>query len=162
MIFFEKMTKRDFQEIYSHRLVEVAKELSDLFNLNHEAAMKHAETAYMRSLPEGFKTPDRFFNFIIKKGSKERVGYIWFWPSPESFMKQVMLIADIIIFEEHRRKGFAKQALKLLETEVEAIGLNKIVLHVFKQNKIAKHLYETLGYKVVQTTDSGFQLMKQL
>ncbi|MFX0208948.1 MAG: GNAT family N-acetyltransferase [Candidatus Hodarchaeota archaeon] len=162
MILFEEMTEKDFQEIYSHRLVEVAKELSDLFNLELEDTIKQAETAYKKSLPKGFKTPNRFFYFILKERNKERVGYIWFWSSPESFMKQAILIADIVIFEEYRKKGFAKQALILLENEVEALGFNKIVLHVFKRNKIAKHLYEGLGYEVVQTTDTGFQLMKQL
>ncbi|UCG03164.1 MAG: GNAT family N-acetyltransferase [Candidatus Heimdallarchaeota archaeon] len=154
------MNEDDFQKIYSQRVKVVAKELSELFKFNFEDGLKQAELAYGRSLPQGFKTPNRFFSFITTNFS-ERVGYIWFWPSPESFMKDAFLIADLVIFEEFRRKGFAKQALLLLEKEVKLSGLNKIALHVFKQNKIAKYLYESVGYEVVQTTDTGYQMMKQ-
>ncbi len=162
MILFEQMIETDFQKIYSQRLVDIAKELSDFFDLEFEDAVKRTKAAYARSLPKGFKTPNRYFYFIKKEKNKERVGYIWFWPSPESIMKEAFLIGDIFIFKEFRRKGFAKQALLLLEREVKAAGLNKIVLHVFKRNKIAKYLYETVGYDVFQTNDTGFLMMKQL
>ena len=57
-------------------------------------------------------------------------------------------IYDIIINKEERSKGFGEKALNFLESEVNKLGLKHIGLHVFGHNKIARGLYEKLGYEI--------------
>jgi RimJ/RimL family protein N-acetyltransferase len=47
-----------------------------------------------------------------------------------------------------RGKGFSKEVMVLLESEVKKQGLSSIGLHVFGHNKTAIRLYEKSGYRV--------------
>ncbi|MNT97471.1 putative N-acetyltransferase YycN [compost metagenome] len=55
-------------------------------------------------------------------------------------------IADIVVEEEYRGKGYGRRVMLLLEQEVKAMGLNKIGLHVFGFNESAIKLYQSMGY----------------
>ena len=47
----------------------------------------------------------------------------------------------------YRGRGYASQALDLLEAELAPLGIHRIGLNVFEDNPIAKHLYEKKGYR---------------
>ncbi len=84
---------------------------------------------------------------------EKRVGHVWFGfnPTADGY------IYDIHIIEAHRQKGFAKQALMLVEEKLRKSGVEKIGLHVFGHNKQAQKLYETLGYR-----PTSVQMQKKL
>jgi ribosomal protein S18 acetylase RimI-like enzyme len=56
------------------------------------------------------------------------------------------------IFEPYRRRGYATQALCLLEEGVRKAGLDEIRLYVFGHNTPAWALYERTGYAPVSAT----------
>jgi ribosomal protein S18 acetylase RimI-like enzyme len=73
------------------------------------------------------------------------VGMIWFAAlegRPQAF------IYDFAIDPAYRRRGYGAQALRALEAEVRAVGLESIALHVFGHNHGAQALYRKLGYEV--------------
>ncbi|MDY0393948.1 GNAT family N-acetyltransferase [Virgibacillus halophilus] len=53
---------------------------------------------------------------------------------------------DINIWKGNQGKGYGKQAMKQIEIIAKEIGLKVIGLHVFGHNKVARGLYEQLGY----------------
>ena len=56
------------------------------------------------------------------------------------------------IFEPYRRRGYATQALRLLEEQVREAGLDEIRLYVFGHNARAWMLYDKTGYTAVSMT----------
>jgi len=58
-------------------------------------------------------------------------------------------VYDIRIYESYRRRGYGTQAFEVLEKKVRALGVGKIMLHVFGHNDAAKAMYTKLGYEVV-------------
>ncbi len=55
-------------------------------------------------------------------------------------------ICDIGLFEQYRGNGIGSRFMELAEIKSGELGLNKLSLIVFEQNKGAKRLYERLGY----------------
>jgi ribosomal protein S18 acetylase RimI-like enzyme len=58
------------------------------------------------------------------------------------------------ILEPYRRRGYATQALRLLERDVAKRGLQEVRLYVFGHNAAAWDLYEKMGYAATSLTMS--------
>ena len=99
--------------------------------------------------PEG---PDHVI-LIVENERRRRCGLIWicrrkpFW----RFKTSHTWIYNLHIIEEYRGRGLANQLLLKAEEWTKTQGLNSIALHVINENKIARHLYERVGYELVAT-----------
>jgi ribosomal protein S18 acetylase RimI-like enzyme len=95
-------------------------------------------------LPEGQNTEKHFFKKVVDIYTNERVGYLWYnVPS-----KDTCFVFDIIVDEEHRRKGYGRAIFQCLEEYLTEQHIKKIKLHVFGFNKAALALYQALGFEV--------------
>ena len=107
-------------------------------------SLRLAREEFDQLLPQGIATPGHTFFSITRSSDRKAVGILWIKverePMPVSF------IYLIEIFQPFRRRGFATQAMKLLEKEMRRSGLESIRLHVFGHNPAARSLYEKLGY----------------
>ena len=56
-------------------------------------------------------------------------------------------VCDLLIDEGYRRQGYGTQAMRAVEQEVRALGIDRIALHVFGHNHPARALYEKVGYE---------------
>jgi len=92
-------------------------------------------------LPAGLETPDNFLFTIIADPSQDKVGLIWLAIEPRG-----AFIYDLNVFEPHRRRGYAEEAMLLIEGVAREKGARKISLHVFGDNQGARMLYTKLGY----------------
>ena len=59
------------------------------------------------------------------------MGTIWYELRNEN---QDAYVYDIVIWPQHRRRGFARRAFLMLERQMHDIGIRRIVLNVFEQN----------------------------
>lgn len=84
--------------------------------------------------------------FDVVNSEDEVVG--WLWIGPQDGSSTDWWVWDIEIIEAHRRKGYARQALLLGESEARALGATSIGLNVFGFNSGAQTLYESLGYGI--------------
>ncbi len=100
-------------------------------------------------LPQGQRTPGHYFYTIRDGSTRECVGSIWLGVRGKDQEPPGAWIWDIVINENHRRKGYGRQAMLVVEKEAERLGQKAISLHVFGYNRPAIELYNNLGYETV-------------
>ncbi|MGM0804065.1 MAG: GNAT family N-acetyltransferase [Bacillota bacterium] len=69
---------------------------------------------------------------------------LWYGLMPE--INQAYL-HHIFIDDLHRRKGYGKKTLEILQSMLKQSGIESIGLSVFGKNEAAYQLYKRLGYK---------------
>ena len=129
-------------------LVESKKNYRDEIHKNGSTlaeAQKKSDEDFERLLPLGRQSTDQYIFSI--KAQDNWVGTLWLGikGAPDN---RKGYIYDIILNEKFRGNGYGKKAMLLLEDEVKKLGLKHIGLHVFGHNKIARGLYESMGYKI--------------
>lgn len=62
---------------------------------------------------------------------------------------EVLVIWSVRIYEKFQRKGFATLMLKRIIKKYQS-DERPLLLHVFKDNEIAIHLYEKLGFEIIR------------
>ena len=66
--------------------------------------------------------------------------------------RATIVLYDLVILKEYRRKGYGAQVLRLLEERVKELGLDEIRLYVFGHNHPARALYKKTGYVATSLT----------
>ncbi len=139
------MTQDDFDEWKTRSISDYADEKVKARNWTAEEAPRLAVQSFTSILPQGFSTKDHHFFSIQNASAGEKVGIVWYAVNREG-KRHFAYLWDFLIFEQHRRRGYASEALRLLEEKVREQGLDTISLHVFGHNLAAKQLYEKSGY----------------
>jgi ribosomal protein S18 acetylase RimI-like enzyme len=106
-----------------------------------EEGPAEARKEIQRLVPEGLATPNHLFLSIVTEPGGEVVGAIWVALEPRG-----AFVYDLEVGERFRRRGYAEEAMRLLEGVVRARGAQKLLLHVFGDNTGARRLYLKLGY----------------
>ena len=109
-------------------------------------ALEKSRKEYEEQLPQGLQSKNHFF-YTLYDGDQP-VGMIWVdadlnHPSKKGF------IYELYVDEKQRGKGYGKQAMLLFEEKARELGLKTLGLHVFGVNRVARNLYESLGYETV-------------
>jgi ribosomal protein S18 acetylase RimI-like enzyme len=138
----------------SRTVAEYAAEHVQAGNWEEAGALARSVAEFHRYLPDGLATPGQFLFSILPPAEAGQpvvpVGVIWFGeraPRPGPGQRRGW-IYDLYIEPEHRRRGYARQAMRVLEAEARARGFSYLGLHVFGANHGARALYESLGYEV--------------
>jgi len=139
------MTVSDFESYLDGAVAGYAEEHVRAGNWYPEEALKKARESFDHYLPNGLNTEKQHLYTIVDDETETPVGTLWFGiydarPQPIAFL------LDLVIWEAHRRRGYATQALQALEDKVRAFGLDRIALHVFAHNHAARDLYTKMGY----------------
>jgi ribosomal protein S18 acetylase RimI-like enzyme len=113
-------------------------------------ALARSEADFAALLPDGRATAGHELRSMINDAG-ERVGHAWFVPEDRPFGR-VLFIYDIAVHPEHRRKGYARQALAEIETFAREHGLVGVQLHVFGDNAGARRLYLEAGFVETNVT----------
>jgi len=68
---------------------------------------------------------------------------------PTSFAKAYtrLIIEQIFVLEEHRRKGIAKSLFDIAHVAAKQAGLNEVQVMTYQVNTDAQRFYESLGYE---------------
>ena len=151
MIKLVPMTAAEYQDYVKGAVVNYAEEQVRAGSWPSEGATERAKQAFDVLLPEGRETADQSLNMVVDAVSSEHVGILWYGIRDEAAGKFVALF-DFEIFESHRRRGYAKQALDALEQVAAEHGIGRIALHVFGHNTAARALYRKAGYEETHVT----------
>jgi ribosomal protein S18 acetylase RimI-like enzyme len=145
MIKLVLMNSDEYQKYISSAIKSYAEEKVLSGNWNQEESISKAVEEYTRLLPKGEKTEGNFLYTILNDDDKS-VGVIWL----AQLSEEKGYIYDIYILEKYQGFGYGKEAMKQIENVGQKLGMKKIGLHVFGHNKVARGLYDKLGY---QTTN---------
>jgi len=135
------MEEREFVPFLEQLIQSYAEENIRAGRWTREEGLLEARKETQKLLPNGRETPDHFIFSIVENATGEKVGAVWLAIEPRGGF-----VYDLLILEPYRRRGFAEQAMGLLEEVARGKGAEKISLHVFGDNAGARTLYTKLGY----------------
>ncbi|MFJ7730612.1 GNAT family N-acetyltransferase [Lysinibacillus sp. NPDC097231] len=149
MITLKPMTQEEFKQYISYAIEDYANDKIASGNWSEDEALDLSKKSFDRLLPEDEKTENNhlfsiFHNDIL-------VGMIWIAQKAPTNSNEGF-IYDFVIFEQYQGQGYGKKAMKEAEVIAKELGMNKMGLHVFGHNKIARSLYEKMGYEITNIT----------
>ncbi len=117
-------------------------------NWTAEESLGRSEGEFRKLLPQGTATPGHFLYAVEEPVEKTHVGIVWFRADhgPDAPRPPVLFIYDLRVYEPFRGKGYGAQTMGLVEEKARELGFDTISLHVFGHNKVARSLYQKLGY----------------
>jgi ribosomal protein S18 acetylase RimI-like enzyme len=141
------MIEADYDAFLDRAVREYAEDKVKAGNWSPEVALEKSRLEFLKFLPEGTQTPDQHLFSVIDDSTGTKVGMIWFGvlrssPPPFAF------VYDIHIEDQFQGRGYGKRAMLAVEDKVKALGLDRIALHVFGHNQVARSLYEKIGYEI--------------
>lgn len=146
MISLKPMNHKQFRQYISYAIEDYAKDKIASGNWSEDEAIDLSRESFERLLPNGEKTENNHLSSIFHDDIL--VGMIWI--SQKAPNKG--FIYDFVIFEQYQGQGYGKKAMKEAEIIAKQLGMNKIGLNVFGHNKIARGLYEKMGYEITNIT----------
>jgi RimJ/RimL family protein N-acetyltransferase len=150
MVKLQLMTPAEYEAWHVNTVQEYADEKVKAGNWDAAGALERSAEEHRKLLPQGLASPDNYLYTLWAEPAPgaplTAVGMLWLavpaWKPPLAF------VYDFLIYEPYRRRGYAFEALRALEDNVRALGLDTIGLHVFGHNHAARALYEKAGYEV--------------
>ena len=100
----------------------------------------------------------RLANFLIVKDNDVLVALLVFY---ENIEKGFIYVTHFVVSSKYRNKGIGQKVLKYLHGYAMTIEGKCIELEVIK-NTSAYHLYNKLGYAVIENRDKKFLMQFQL
>lgn len=156
MITLVPMSQEDFPSFEAKSISAYADDTAHAGRWPASSALAHAQREFQRQLPNGLSTPGHHIYNICEQQSRQNVGSLWFAEFEAEGVRTGFLFR-IYINPEHRRQGYAKAALALMEEQSMARGLTSVGLYVPSHNAVAQTLYRFLGYGV-----TGFYMLKPM
>jgi ribosomal protein S18 acetylase RimI-like enzyme len=147
MISLIPMSQPAFEAYRDNAIREYAQEHVRAGNWKPDEALARSAAEFNQLLPAGVNSPQQHLYSIYDQNSGSVVGMLWF-AEKRGEGEPHAWIYDFVIQPEFRGKGYGAEAMRALEDEVRAVGLNKVSLHVFGHNQIARNLYEKAGYAI--------------
>lgn len=149
---FKKMTSSEYDEYLVLALNSYAHELEASGLISKGMGKDIAKRQFSNLFTNGIDTPNTYFYNIINDNDI-KIGTLIYGTR----QAKEAYIYDILIFNDFQNQGYGKKALQLLEEEAKKLGFERIGLHVFGNNPIARHLYEKQGFEIV-----SMQMQKKL
>jgi len=143
MIDLVPMNETDYQVYLAKIIPEYADEKVQAGNWIEAEALERSRMEFEHYLPQGIHTPRHFVGKLLNE-SGEPVGFLWYGFLNESI--DTAFIFDFEIYSAFRRRGYASQAMAVLEAQAKAQGVKRLELHVFGNNTPARELYKKAGY----------------
>ena len=158
-IAIRNMTPQAFDAFYQWSKDNYIKDLMQQKNLTPEEAARVAAQELAMMLPQGLQTENQQMMSIMD--GDQVAGYIWTLYELTEGKKQCFL-CDLAVWEKYRRRGYAAQALRLMEAQAAKDGCLESVLFVADSNYAARKLYEKAGYRELRQSNCGNYMIKEL
>lgn len=147
MVRLVPMTEEEFESFKEYSLASFVAGKTAAGYFDAKAARAIGEQTFSGLLPKGLTTPGQHLVAIEQEASGERVGLLWFGVADQG-AGPLAYVFDGLIFEPHRRRGFASAALSALEAAAKKAGARQIALQLFGGKVAARALFERCGFGV--------------
>lgn len=156
-----KMNLQEFESFCEYSINDYIKDLMKEQEITLEEALNQAQKEFTDMLPEGINTTDNSLMMIENVYTEKAVGIIWYLYEIIEGKKQVFL-NDFIIYENHRRKGYATAALDKMVYNAKQDGCTQSIIYVWKHNLPGINLYTKCGYTTFRELDDGMYMKKEI
>jgi ribosomal protein S18 acetylase RimI-like enzyme len=140
------MTRAEWDEWMPRQMAGYAEHIAASGAMSGADAWEKAKNDTARTFYAGFKTPGQLV-FRILAGD-EAVGWLWLAVPGPDFDRQMAWVYSIEVDSAYRGRGYGREAMLLAEGEARSHGMTSLGLNVHGQNKVARSLYDSLGYDV--------------
>ncbi len=148
------MTQPEYDVYLTHLIPDYAADNVRAGYWDESEALEKSRQQIELLLPQGLQTKEHYMYTLVDE--EQAVGMIWLRAQLERAVKSGFIF-DVIVDEKFRGRGYGRQVMTLIEEKAHEIGLQSIGLHVFAYNKVAKNLYESMGYEI-----SSLNMIKKL
>ncbi len=156
MVTLRGMRQQEYPAFTEYFISDYSQEIVRNYGYPIEKAVALAKADLVSSFPETVHQSEHSL-LCIETPIEDRkivVGYLWHLAH---IADKSAFIFDFYIAAEFRGSGFGKQAMKVLEKNLSAVGIVHIKLRVAYSNQRAVKLYEDCGYSI-----TGFNMSKML
>lgn len=95
-------------------------------------------------LPQGLDTPGHDFLVALAPADGRRVGFAWLFHE-----ERAGFVYDVVVEETERGRGLGRALMEHAADHLARAGIEVVGLNVFGHNHVARRLYDSLGYRVV-------------
>jgi ribosomal protein S18 acetylase RimI-like enzyme len=139
------LSDEEFEEYLSVLRAAYVEDMVESGFMDRADAEAKADGDIETQLAGGVRTPDTYL-YAVQDDTAATVGYAWMAKRPDQVGRPVAFVFDIWLREEDRGRGLGRAAMIALEKKARELGLDAIRLNVFGHNKVARELYNSLGY----------------
>jgi ribosomal protein S18 acetylase RimI-like enzyme len=139
------MTQAEFDESLARGISRYAEERAQQGFWTEAEATEASRAEFAELLPRGRETRDRYFAKAVEEPSGVVVGETWYQATRQGGKPQFW-VTWIWVEPEHRRRGHAREMLRLLEEEAARRGGDRLGLFVSADNRPALALYGQVGF----------------
>jgi ribosomal protein S18 acetylase RimI-like enzyme len=147
MVTLQPMTDGEYDDYLVNSVEDYATDRAQAEDSLLEEERKAASAQLADLVPQGLRTPGHHFWRVVADDGM-RVGSLWVHVEAD---KRRAFIYDIVIDAAQRGKGYGEATMRALEEELRPTGLTHIGLNVFGHNRVARALYDKMGYRVAAT-----------
>jgi ribosomal protein S18 acetylase RimI-like enzyme len=116
-----------------------------------DVAERVAERQHRDLFPAG--RPAKGHKLFVVEAKGHRVGIVWVGPHPNRpDDERTAWLWDIEIASDQRGRGYGRAALAMIEDHLAAAGVTECGLNVFANNKSARRLYTSAGWRELSVT----------
>ena len=152
MIQLRPMTSDEYPAYCDYFIDDYSREISENYGHSMERAIELANKDLLHSFPNGLETNEH--ELLCIESDTKVIGYLWH--SIKASDKSTF-IYDFFIFSNNRNKGYGKQAITALESQLQSAGIEQIKLRVAYRNQRALKLYQEVGFAI-----SGYNMSKKI
>ena len=156
MVILRNMGKEEFPAYCQCFIDEYSQELTQNYGHTMDDAIELAKKDLHRCFPNGPESDENSLLCIEADidGKPDVVGYLWHAINIED---ESTFICDFYISDGHRSQGYGKEAISVLERQLQPIGIKQIKLRVAYHNERALKLYQKAGFSI-----TGINMSKML
>jgi GNAT superfamily N-acetyltransferase len=143
LVTLQQMTPEIYEAWVRRTMTEYAAEHVSAGNWQADEAAARAQAEFDQLLPDGLATAGQHL-WSIRDSDGTHVGIMWVGPRPRA--EKALFIWDVAIEESERGRGLGQAALEALHAWAKEHGYERVGLHVFGANEVARRLYLRTGY----------------
>ncbi len=147
MLLLSPVKESEFPAFIAEVYEDYAQSRAEADHVSLKVARGGIMRTMFRDLPQGMDTPHNDFYHLREVEGHTLVGRLW--TTLDLVPVRSLYVSEIMIYQAHRRKGYATAAMKAVEEFAIEAGCVSISLNVFAPNKPARRLYEKVGLRVV-------------
>ncbi|TQV85333.1 GNAT family N-acetyltransferase [Aliikangiella coralliicola] len=142
----QMLTIKQATSLHLNVLVELFEQYREFYNAQPDKSRSQ------QFLEQRLNSKDSII--LLAFDGQEAAGFVQVYPVFSSVaMRRVWLLNDLFVTHSKRQKGVAKKLMLAIEAEAQKAKVFSIKLATAIDNENAKHLYQSLGYRLIDNFD---------